>query len=246
LDLSNLFIWPPAPITLLERKLQLDSLVHPVKRENAAIKRSERGWILGANANAVDYHPLRMSVLPHLGYFANYRFRPNTVLQAELVVKYVSGYKLHASFMDIIPGGSSQVILNTNNLLYLELPLIYKQQYKPGKSWLLGIKPSGNVKLFSSGLTSYSNFAPLRTEDSQNGIRYFDLGLVFGWEWRYGKNWALDIRYNQGLLDLTYDQFYRDQSTHLNSDLQVSLRYSIHPNSRRHAPKTLFPTPPGK
>jgi hypothetical protein len=194
----------------------------------------------------VDYQPLRLSVLPHLGYFVNYRFRPNTVLQAELITKYVHGYQLHAEFMDIIPGGSSHIILNTNDILFFELPVVLKQQFRPEQSWLLGIKPSGNLKVLSYGLASYSNNAPGRLPDSQNGIRYFDLGLVLGWEWRYSKYWALDIRYNQGLLDLTYDQFYRDNSTHLNSDLQVSLRYSIHHKSRRHVPKTLFPTPAGK
>lgn len=233
-------------IPYLSKPPQLDSLIRPAKMLPVSIRRKERGWIFGVNANTVDNNPIRLSVLPHLGYFLSYRFRPKTILQAEIMAKYVTGYHLSASFIDIIPGGASEVILHTNNLIFLEIPLVVKRQYKPEQSWLLGIKPSGNLKVFSGGLTSYSNDAADRFYTNQDGMRYFDLGLVLGWEWRYHKNWALDIRYNQGLFDLTFDQFYRDNSTHLNSDLQVSLRYSLSNKTRRHAPKTLFPTPAGR
>ena len=39
------------------------------------------------------------------------------------------------------------------------------------------------------------------------------------------RRWLLDIRWNQGFLDLTPDNLYQDDAVHLNSDLQVSLRY---------------------
>jgi len=233
-------------IPYLTKPPKLDSLVQPIKMLPASISRMERGWIFGLNANTVDHAPLRLSVLPHLGYFVNYRYRPRTVLQAEFVAKYVSGYQLHAEFIDIIPGGSSIVILNSNNLLFLEFPLVVKHRFKPEQSWLLGIKPAWGVAIAPYGSTSYFNNAPGRIYDSQAGIRHFDLGLVFGWEWRFHTRWAFDIRYNQGLFDLTHDQFYKDNSIHLNSDLQVSLRYLWRKKTRHHAPKTLFPVPAGR
>ncbi|HAD13536.1 MAG TPA: hypothetical protein DCF33_14005, partial [Saprospirales bacterium] len=84
---------------------------------------------------------------------------------------------------------------------------------------------SFNYKAPSTGQPAAYNIDATREYPSQSGIRYFDMGLVLGWEYRFHKHWALDLRYNQGLLDLTFDQFYRDQSTHLNSDVQLSLRY---------------------
>lgn len=231
--------------TALEH-IVLDSLIQPIKKSTASEHRKHRGWILGLNANTVDNNPLRMSVLPHFGYFTSYPLNTNTRVQADFVLKYVSGYQLSAKFMDIIPGGSSTVILNTNNVLYLEIPLVMKREYRPDYSWMLGLKPSGNFKIFPGGEYSSVNNSPSRFINSQAGFRSFDLGLVLGWEWRYHKYWALDIRYNQGLLDLTHDSFYRDNSTHLNSDLQVSLRYTPSKKNRHHAPKTLFPPPAGR
>lgn len=224
----------------------LDSLIQPIKKSPASIHRRHRGWILGLNANTVDNNPVRLSVLPHLGYFTSYPLSTKTRIQADFVLKYVSGYQLSAKFMDIIPGGSSTVILNTNNVLYLEIPLVMKREYRPDYSWMLGLKPSGNFKIFPGGEYLSANNSPSRFINSQAGFRSFDLGLVLGWEWRYHKYWALDIRYNQGLLDLTHDSFYRDNSTLLNSDLQVSLRYTPSKKNRHHAPKTLFPPPAGQ
>ncbi|MBC7776617.1 MAG: PorT family protein [Phycisphaerae bacterium] len=227
LDVTNLLILAPTALVYATTDLNPDSLILPLKLQSSSIHRKERGWIFGLNANTVDNNPLRLSVLPHLGYFMNYRIRANTTLQADIILKYVTGYQLHIETTDITPGGTAHNILNTNNLLYLEVPLLVKRSFKPEQSWLLGIKPSGNVKLFSTGFASYFNGPGYRHYGSQAGVRYFDLGIVLGWEWRFRQNWALDLRYDQGLLDLTYDQFYRDNSTHLNSDLQVSLRYIL-------------------
>lgn len=240
------------PIPALEKVayvqpyLQPDSIIHPVKRNLVITARQEQGWILGVNANTVDNNPVRLSVLPHVGFFKSYRLKPGLTLQADLMLKYVSGYQWHVEFIDIIPGGSSQNIVHINNILYLELPIFLKYQYNPKCSMIGGLKPSGNVKLFGSGLNSQSGDSGGRYLDGQTSTRYFDLGLVFGWEWRFSRHWALDIRYNQGLMDLTHDPFFKDSSTHLNSDLQVSMRYSLSKKIRRHAPKALFPPSVGQ
>ena len=221
---------PPIPLPFLPvntLNTSRDSIIKPVKEPAIPKKRWQHGWIFGVNANAVDYQPLRLSILPHMGYFVNYHLKPGIEIQGEFVAKLVSGYRLHAEFVDIVPGGSSHIILNTNHLLFLEAPILLKHTYKPRQSWLLGFKPSGVIAIASTGLSSSSGYAPFRFVDDQIGIRHFDFGLVFGWEWRFSKRWALDMRYNQGLFDLTFDPFYQDTKTHLNSDLQVSLRYFI-------------------
>lgn len=223
-----------------------DSIIRPVFELLNPSGRWERGWIFGLNANTVDYTPLRLSALPHLGYLLHYRWRPGISLQAEAVVKFVSGYRLHAEFLDILPGGSSHIVLHQNNLLFLEIPLLVKRAYAPGQAWQLGIKPALNWVIAPNGSTSGVNNAPGRYVSDHDGLRRLDLGLVAGWEWRFGRYWALDVRYNQGLYDLTIDNFYKNRAIHLNADLQVSLRHYSTNKIRRHAPKTHFPVPAGR
>lgn len=214
----------PAP---KNRTIQPDSLIKPGKNIAIQSHRRAHGFILGMNANAVDYNPIRWSVLPHAGYFLSFKITPRSCIQTEAVLKLVTGYQLKVETLDLTPFGSSYNSLKTNNILYLELPVLYKRKFTAHNAWLAGIKPSGNVKLFPSGTNSYTNDSGFRQYTGQSGIRYFDLGLVLGWEWRPFQHWALDVRYNQGLLDMTFDQFYRDNSTHLNSDVQVTLRYFL-------------------
>ncbi|HLP93272.1 MAG TPA: outer membrane beta-barrel protein [Saprospiraceae bacterium] len=212
----------PAPTPV---RAQPDTLVRPGKEVAHRMRRREHGLILGMNANAVDYDPVRLSILPHVGYFWNQRIANRTSIQVEGVLKYVTGYQLYVETIDILPTGLSSSTLRTNNLLYLEIPLTIKHKLRQKHSALLGMKPSFNYKVLSTGQSAAFNMDATREYTSQSGLRYFDMGLVLGWEYRLHKHWALDLRYNQGLLDLTFDQFYRDQSTHLNSDVQLSLRY---------------------
>jgi hypothetical protein len=215
-------VYLPVPTPL---RAQPDTLVRPGKEVAHRMRRREHGLILGMNANAVDYNPVRLSILPHIGYFWNHRITSQSSFQVEGVLKYVTGYQLYVETIDILPAGLSSSTLRTNNLLYLEVPLTIKHKLRQKHSALLGMKPSFNYKVLSTGQSAAFNMDATREYTSQSGLRYFDLGLVLGWEYRLHKHWALDLRYNQGLLDLTFDQFYRDQSTHLNSDVQLSLRY---------------------
>ncbi len=214
-----------------------DSLIRPVEILQMQASPWEQAWILGANLNTVDYQPLRVSALPHLGYLLRYRLQPRTALQAEFIIKFVSGYDWRAEFYDVVPGGSAQVILENKHLLYFELPLLLHRSFGTGQSWLFGLKPGLALPIAPYGSFSTTNSgAPKRFYSPHEGIRYLDLGLVLGWEYRFGRRWALDIRYNQGLFDLTVDNFYHSPETHLNSDLQVSLRYFITKKIRKHDP----------
>ncbi|MBK9336711.1 MAG: PorT family protein [Lewinellaceae bacterium] len=239
---------PVLPLYELPLPCPADSFIRPVPDPTRPRSRWERGWIFGAGANTVDYNPFRLNMLPHFGHLLRYRLHPKTALQAELVLKPVSGYGWRAEFLDIVPTGSAQVILENNNLLFFEVPIVVQHRYAPDQAWLVGLKPSWNVSVFPYGSFSVTNFnTPSRNYTAHSGIRYFDLGLVLGWEWRFGRRWALDVRYNQGLFDLTIDNFYKSRDIHLNSDLQVSLRRFITKKMRRHVPDTnLYPAPAGR
>lgn len=240
-----LALLPGIPTGTLAVPQRTDSIIQPVPYQPISESRLERGWIFGANLNAVDYRPLRFSALPQLGYFWRYRLQPRTTFQGELVLKYVASYDWRAEFLDVVPGGSAQVILENKRVLYVEAPLVVQRAYAPGQSWQIGLKPALILPIAPYGATSTSNFgAPNRNYSSHEGIRYLDMGLVLGWEYRLNPRWALDLRYNQGLFDLTVDNFYRQRETHLNSDIQVSLRHFITKKTKKHEPKTLFPAPP--
>lgn len=238
---------PILPLSPLDMPLRPDSIIRPVPFAPAEATRWERGWLFGAGLNSVDYRPLRVKAAPHFGYFLRRRIAPRTALQGELALKFVAGYDWRAEFYDVVPGGSNQVILETERLLYVELPLLLQRSWAPGHSWLLGLKPALTLPIAPYGSFSVVNSgAPRRDYSMHEGFRYLDLGLVLGWEYRPGRRWALDIRYNQGLFDLTKDNFYDQRETHLNSDIQVSLRYFFIKKIRKHALPTLFPAPPAR
>jgi hypothetical protein len=238
---------PVLPMNPLGMPTRSDSIIRPVPFAPAETTRWERGWLFGAGVNTVDYRPLRLRVAPHFGYFMRRRITPRTSLQSELALKFVPGYNWRAEFYDVVPGGSSQVILETDRLLYIELPLLLQRSWSPGHAWLLGLKPALTLPISPFGsFSSVNSGAPNRDYSMHEGFRYIDLGLVLGWEYRFGRRWALDIRYNQGLFDLTADNFYHQREMHLNSDLQVSLRYFFIKKIRKHEPATLFPAPPAR
>jgi len=238
---------PVLPMNPLGMPARSDSIIRPVPFAPAETTRWEGGWLFGAGLHSVDYRPLRLRVAPHLGYFIRRRITPRTALQGELALKFVPGYNWRAEFYDVVPGGSSQVILETDRLLYIELPLLIQRSWSPGHAWLLGLKPALTLPISPFGsFSSVNSGAPNRDYSMHEGFRYIDLGLVLGWEYRFGRRWALDIRYNQGLFDLTADNFYRRREMHLNSDLQVSLRYFFIKKIRKHEPATLFPAPPAR
>lgn len=212
----------PLPLTAA------DSLVRPVEDWRRPSARWQRAWVLGVGANTVDYMPLRVFPSPQVGQMLRYRVNPRMSLQGEVTLKFVSGYGLRAEFFDVVPTGSAQTILGVNNILFVEVPLTIHRQYAPGKAWLLGLKPAWTIPLLAYGQTNvFNSGAPRRLYTVRDGIRTFDLGLVLGWEWHFHPLWALDIRYNQGLFDLTVDGFFKNRAYHLNSDLQVSMRYFI-------------------
>lgn len=244
----------PLPLQPLALPGPADSLVRPVEDQRRQPSRWQRGWLFGLGIHTVAYDPLYLRGLPHVGHLFRYRFDPRTSVQAEVSAKLVSGYGLRAEFVDILPGNTSSIVLETDRFLFLEVPLLVHRQYAPDKAWLLGVKTAFvhpiQTSGSNSGFFSGGNFikTPRRWYTVRDGVRVLDLGLVLGWEWRYHPRWSFDVRYNQGLFDLTVDGFYRSRAYHLNSDLQVSLRRFIVRNkkTRSHEPKPLFPTPAGR
>ena len=227
-----------------------DTLIRPASRLPRKPRRFQRGMILGGNLNVVNYEARRLSMMPHLGYHWSAPITRDYRFQAEVQFKYVSNYQETAKFKYVSPGNVLDISWELDKLFFIEMPLLLKQENKGiGKtSWLAGVKPAWCTPIFPTGSNSSSSSGflpgPQVNLDLRDGVRHFDLGLVLGMEWRFARRWSLDLRYNQGMFDLTHDNFFKDNTTHLNSDVQLSLRHYVRPYKyKRHAKHTLYPEP---
>jgi hypothetical protein len=212
-----------------------------------ATRQLRRGWALGGNFSMVDYRSGRTSALPMFGYYWNFPFRQGQ-LQAEAQFKAVGRYQQTADFRFVAPGFSQSIELELRSLVFLEFPLSYK--WKRARSanqyWLIGCRPSFNFIYRSASTNSISIGGPTSGFGSdadieiREGIRWFDLGLTAGWEWRFSPRWALDLRYTQGWNDMTHDNFFKRRDYVLNSDLQITFRHYVSPR-QRSGQRPLFP-----
>jgi hypothetical protein len=212
-----------------------------------ATRQLRRGWALGGNFSMVDYRSGRTSALPMLGYYWSFPFRQGQ-LQAEAQFKAVGRYQQATEFRFVAPGFSQSIELELRSLVFLEFPLSYK--WKRARSdnqyWLIGCRPSFNFIYRSVGTNSISiggttsGFGSGTDIEIREGIRWFDLGLTAGWEWRFSPRWGLDLRYTQGWNDMTHDNFFKRRDYVLNSDLQITFRHYVSPRQRR-GQRPLFP-----
>ena len=188
------------------------------------------GISAGMGLTAVDYNSLRLSAAPHMGLFFAYRLSEKGSLQLEAQTKLVQNYMLSANFENsvLLPFGpaANQTTLETHSLQFYEFPLLWKQGLKGGRTALLaGVRPS-LIRIYGyRSDAEVSSLADQLPTSNRDGIARFDLGLALGFEYRLSNHWLLDLRYTQGLTDLTFDNWFDEEAMHLNSDLQVSFRY---------------------
>jgi len=250
-DLAALFPLPQVKTELTLPPFRPDTIIRPAAQLPRKPRRFQRGLVLGGNLNMVNYETGRLSIMPQLGYHWSVPVRSGYRFQAEVQLKYVTHYQQRTQFFYVSPGGSLDIRWEMDNLFFIEMPLLLKQENREiGKmAWFAGVKPAWCTPIFpygsnTSNIGSGSGLSPSVFLRLRDGVRAFDLGFVFGTEWRFARRWSLDLRYNQGFLDLTHDNFFKNTTTHLNSDVQVTLHHYIHPYKRnRHAKHTLFPEP---
>lgn len=228
--LSPLFTKAPTPTFGRELpSINLSSLQAP----NGVGRSFQFGVLMGGGlATSGLYQKGNKSTL-HFGIFTNYRINPNQRLQVEAHVKHGSDYNLNTTFTNLAstPVGFqiNQIELNTSELLFLEFPVLWKFRIgKERKGYVSTGARAGAV--FLSGLgqnSSYNMTGQSFTEvtDNREGIRKFDLGVLVGYEWLFSPRMSLNCRYVQGVFDLTHDNWFKNESTLLNSDFQLSLRY---------------------
>ncbi|MBK9336715.1 MAG: hypothetical protein IPM98_08995 [Lewinellaceae bacterium] len=192
------------------------------------------GVLLGTSVSIVDHQDFRATVGPVAGFYYFEDLSDRWTFQVEFHWKIVSGYRLHAGFADtlVLPSGisTSQALFDVRSLVFWELPVLL--QWRPHRearhAWLAGVRPSLNQR--SGGQSSWSSASTggvdtdLSRLNIRQGWRGYDVGLLLGWQYALSERMSLDVRYNQGLFDLTADNFFKNKTNTLNSDLQLTLR----------------------
>ena len=231
-SLDNLAFLPLLPLDSLNSARDLPA-AEAVPVKNKTRRNLQRGWVLGGNLGIVDYQPLYFSVRPVVGYHVAFPMQ-NGYVQTGLLVTGAKGYNQRANFEYSSPGGNLQIEVSLNNLVFLEVPLVYQRAFTGDKRqfWLAGIRtavvlPVNNFVSNAGTILPNNSIFPNANIDLYDGVRWFDLGLTLGWQWRFSERWAIDVRYTQGLMDLTHDNFFNNTETTLNSDLQLTFRHYV-------------------
>ncbi|MFK8104243.1 MAG: porin family protein [Saprospiraceae bacterium] len=210
--------------------LKLDKL-------NFKPKRMNWGLAIGASVGNIDWSKFKFSLSPQAGVFVSYQLNEKYALQAELLVKHKANYDLNKQGTTIktTTAGVSRITENFSikSIWFVELPLMVKKKINAKNlDLVLGIRPSyivhqaGTWSEKTEGLEQYDlqDVLPVEVRD---GIATFDLGLLFGLEYRLNKQISFSIRYNQGFNDITKNEWFADNDLHLNSDLLVAMQYQF-------------------
>ncbi len=225
-------------LTILFSMQQLVGLAAPMPADSVApVHRAAGiGVLAGAHLSIMDQQDFRTAPGPVLGLYFYRDLSTSTTIQIELHGKIVPKQNLKAEFIDtlVTPGGigTSRVELLARTIRYLEIPVLVRLRRDRSAHWTFftGIRPSWNhikdVTGSSYSTTSHSGVTANDYKDLniRQGIHRFGLGLTAGCAYALSRHLRLDLRYTQGLFDLTADNFFKNNSNTLNSDLQLTLR----------------------
>lgn len=205
-----------------------DSLITPPKRSGGGIALGLQSSIVGPNFQ------LGSGIVA--GYYRHQKLNRKWNLQVEIQTKIATGYHIYTSFEDNVvnPQGlsTSRRSFYLRSLAFFELPILLQYRPEPGSrhQFFGGLRPSINVTTKpSDGNNSVSVANGVYPTDFSSlslrkAVQQYDLGLTFGYCYAFSPRFGLDIRYTQGFVDLTADNFFKSTDNNLNSDLQISLR----------------------
>jgi len=194
------------------------------------------GALLGTSIALVDHSPFRLSPGPVAGFYYFEHLSSRWSFQVEFHWKQANGYNLSAVFADTVLNpsgiGISRATFGVRTLVYWEVPIMLQWRPELGSrhAFAIGVRPSMNVlSRGQTGSSSQSSSGFVVTTDmsylsARDGLRRSDVGFLVGWTYALTDRLGLDVRYTQGLQDLTADNFFKNKSNTLNSDLQATLR----------------------
>ena len=123
--------------------------------------------------------------------------------------------------------------ITTRKIKYISLPLFIKYHFQIGQSIIAGISLSHILtsKDDLTKITSSDNGNPVTSNSTEsgfvNGFKKYDLAIVAGYEIVLVKNLNAGIRLNYGLIDVTNNSYYQNNSKDYNISVALSFRYVI-------------------
>ncbi len=108
---------------------------------------------------------------------------------------------------------------NIERVHSVEIPVIYKRKIGKRNSIIAGVKPS--ILKFKNKVETEDLVAESELSSPSNLV--LDFGLVGGFEHQINKNLSVDVRYNQGLLDISEIE----QVKNTNSELALTMKYTF-------------------
>ena len=165
------------------------------------------------------------------GFFAKFNFSRRWSVQLDANYKKLNNLDVSFTKIDTFyneENGSSFYTQTRHrevtSLHMVDFSLVTKYKALPRVSYALGFRTS--YAFGSGGVDSrVLSGGPQWEFTPSQGYWKTSYAIIIGLQYRLSQDWEVDFRFNQGLLDITPDNLYNDDATHLNSDLQCTFRY---------------------
>ncbi len=193
-------------------------------------KRWSFGLLAGGRMALPDWPMETASFGGLAGGFVQFDLTPYWSIRTELAGKLLNR-NLQRTDSEVLYDGFGASInvdqsAQTNGLLFVEMPILAvlrrgRSEYFAGpKLALIRVRNDANSLAYTGNA-----FTEINQYNISDGVRQFDAGVTLGYGYQLLRHWGVDVRYNQGLLDLTHDNFFNNTHTLINSDLQLTIRY---------------------
>lgn len=195
--------------------------------------RKKIGFGLMAGLNVGFPEAQKKSILPTGGIYAFYPISKRWTIQLEANYKEVNNYNQKYTLRDSIYNISGTLNVNWrsfefSSLSMAEVSLIAKYSKSKRLSYFLG----GRISRIwldvgrESGLVT-NPLVPLTRIPEIDPFWKTSYASIIGVEIKVTPRLSVDVRYNQGLIDITPDNLYEKRENHLNSDVQFLIRYRL-------------------
>ncbi len=167
------------------------------------------------------------------GLSAKYELTSRWSLQADLLYRNMQNH-LIANFVQSSLDAVGHYYnwgynVSSQYLAFIEMPILVKKGFFNNNAHLFGgIRPAFVQPIYrftdTYATAPYESFASFHPS-IRDGIRKFDLAFTVGADLRIWRRLWIDIRANQGIFDLSHDDFFQNNNTDVTTDAQITLRY---------------------
>ncbi|MEI6409513.1 MAG: hypothetical protein WCR52_09030 [Bacteroidota bacterium] len=204
--------------------------------------RFKGGYLLGLQLAKPNSDVQFLDFKPHFGYYIQWDLNKQNSLETEALVRWKGHYNLQVEKTEVTQDeqgrpGTSNWFCSIRNIIFLEFPVLFQHRVSGQKlTWFTGLKPAFLVPLgpIGYGTSGYhSSQEKIKNYSLQDGLSGFDLGLTAGLRIHIAPRFQLDLRCNYGMISLSDKAFFNQQTTHRNTDLQISMRryfYNVKPD----------------